>query len=325
MKKTRFIALGLMVGTLAACTTPRTPAPVVERRPGGSGAVATAAAPETPRAAEGGGTYTVKQGDTLYRIALEFGQSYRDIVAWNKLDNANDIKVGQVLRVQPPGSGSGSAGGAQTGSVASGSGVEVRSLGSAPSAAAAASGGNKSGPRGDKRPYSDSALAELQKPDAGPSSETPKPAPTPAVAAPAAAAAAGGAASTAAPASGDEDKVDWMWPAEGKQVGAFDQGKKGIDIAGKAGQAVVAAAGGKIMYAGSGIRGYGNLVIIKHTSNLLSAYAHNKSILVKEGQTVSKGQKIAEMGNSDSDAVKLHFEIRQQGKPVDPSKFLPSR
>jgi lipoprotein NlpD len=116
-----------------------------------------------------------------------------------------------------------------------------------------------------------------------------------------------------------------MWPAEGKQVGAFDQGKKGIDIAGKAGQAVVAAAGGKIMYAGSGIRGYGNLVIIKHTSNLLSAYAHNKSILVKEGQTVSKGQKIAEMGNSDSDAVKLHFEIRQQGKPVDPSKFLPSR
>ncbi|MDB5767309.1 MAG: nlpD [Collimonas fungivorans] len=323
MKKTRFIALGLMVGTLAACTTPRTPAPVVERRAGGSGAVATAAAPETPRGAEGRGSYTVKQGDTLYRIALEFGQSYRDIVAWNKLDNANDIKVGQVLRVQPPDSGSGPAGGAQIGNVATGSGVEVRSLGTAPSAAAVASGGNKNGPRGDKRPYSDSALAELQKPDAGPSSETPKPAATPAVAAPAAA--AGSTASTAAPASGDEDKVDWMWPAEGKQVGSFDQGKKGIDIAGKAGQNVVAAAGGKVMYAGSGIRGYGNLVIIKHTSNLLSAYAHNKTILVKEGQTVSKGQKIAEMGNSDSDAVKLHFEIRQQGKPVDPSKFLPSR
>jgi lipoprotein NlpD len=116
-----------------------------------------------------------------------------------------------------------------------------------------------------------------------------------------------------------------MWPAEGKQTAAFDQGKKGIDISGKAGQTMVAAAGGKVMYAGSGIRGYGNLVIIKHTSNLLSAYAHNKNILVKEGQTVSKGQKIAEMGNSDSDAVKLHFEIRQQGKPVDPSKFLPNR
>jgi lipoprotein NlpD len=328
MKKTRFIALGLTVATLAACTTPRTPAPVVERRSGGS--VTATAAADTSRAAEGRGSYTVKAGDTLYRIALDFGQSPRDIVAWNKLENANDIKVGQVLRVQPADGNSGAAGGAQIGNVASGSGVEVRSLSAPPSTAAAGNGGNagnKSGPRGDKRPYSESALAELQKPDAASSSEAPKAAP--AAVAPAATAAANtaanAAASTAAPSSGDEDRVDWMWPAEGKQVASFDQGKKGIDISGKAGQAVVAAAGGKVMYAGSGIRGYGNLVIIKHTSNLLSAYAHNKTILVKEGQTVSKGQKIAEMGNSDSDAVKLHFEIRQQGKPVDPSKFLPSR
>ena len=98
-----------------------------------------------------------------------------------------------------------------------------------------------------------------------------------------------------------------------------------IDIAGKSGQQVLAAGAGKVMYAGSNIRGYGNLVIVKHTNNLLSAYAHNKTILVKEGQSVAKGQKIAEMGDSDSDAVKLHFEIRQQGKPVDPSKFLPNR
>jgi lipoprotein NlpD len=116
-----------------------------------------------------------------------------------------------------------------------------------------------------------------------------------------------------------------MWPAEGKITGTFDEGKKGIDITGKPGQPVMAAAAGKVMYAGSGIRGYGNLVIVKHTTNLLSAYAHNKTILVKEGQNVSKGEKIAEMGNSDADAVKLHFEIRQQGKPADPSKFLPSR
>jgi lipoprotein NlpD len=324
MKKTRFIALGVMIATLAACTTPRTPAPVVERRSGGNVATTGTAAAEAPRTADGHGTYTVKQGDTLYRIALEFGQGYRDIVAWNKLENANDIKVGQVLRVQPPDA---SSGGAQMASVASGSGVEVRSLGSAPSSASGGgSAANKSGPRGDKRPYSDAALAELQKPDAPSSSDAPK-AVVPAVAAPAAAVAASTPAASAAAsaASGDEDKVDWMWPAEGKQVGAFDQGKKGIDIAGKSGQSVVAAAGGKVMYAGSGIRGYGNLVIIKHTSSLLSAYAHNKTILVKEGQTVSKGQKIAEMGNSDSDVVKLHFEIRQQGKPVDPSKFLPNR
>ena len=150
------------------------------------------------------------------------------------------------------------------------------------------------------------------------------------------AAAASTAATTAKPApptepaapvvlATDDDAVSWMWPAEGKVVGTFDDGRKGLDIAGKSGQAVMAAGAGKVMYAGSGIRGYGNLVIVKHTSNLLSAYAHNKAILVKEGQNVNKGQKIAEMGDSDSDSVKLHFEIRQQGKPVDPSKFLPSR
>ena len=117
-----------------------------------------------------------------------------------------------------------------------------------------------------------------------------------------------------------------MWPSEGKVIGTFDEGKnKGVDIAGKAGQQVVAAGAGKVMYAGSGIRGYGNLVIVKHSNSLLSAYAHNRSILVKEGQNVNKGQVIAEMGDSDADRVKLHFEIRQQGKPVDPSKFLPNR
>jgi lipoprotein NlpD len=124
----------------------------------------------------------------------------------------------------------------------------------------------------------------------------------------------------------DDEKLSWMWPSDGKIVATFDEGKsKGIDIAGKLGQQVMAAGAGKVMYAGSGIRGYGNLVIVKHSNSLLSAYAHNRSIVVKEGQTVSKGQVIAEMGDSDADSVKLHFEIRQQGKPVDPSRFLPSR
>ncbi|WP_175445696.1 peptidoglycan DD-metalloendopeptidase family protein, partial [Janthinobacterium sp. HH103] len=133
------------------------------------------------------------------------------------------------------------------------------------------------------------------------------------------------AAAPAASAPGD-DRISWMWPSEGKVIGTFDEGKnKGVDIAGKAGQQVVAAGAGKVMYAGSGIRGYGNLVIVKHSNSLLSAYAHNRSILVKEGQNVNKGQAIAEMGDSDADRVKLHFEIRQQGKPVDPSKFLPNR
>ena len=129
------------------------------------------------------------------------------------------------------------------------------------------------------------------------------------------------------PAGGlDQNKLSWMWPSEGRVIASFDEGKnKGIDIAGKVGQSVMAAGTGKVMYAGSGIRGYGNLVIVKHNNNLLSAYAHNRSIVVKEGQSVNKGQMIAEMGDSDAEVVKLHFEIRQQGKPVDPSKFLPNR
>jgi murein DD-endopeptidase MepM/ murein hydrolase activator NlpD len=132
-------------------------------------------------------------------------------------------------------------------------------------------------------------------------------------------------ADTTPAASDEKDQVDWGWPASGQSSSGSGQGKKGIDIFGQLGQPVLAAAAGKVMYSGSGIRGYGNLVIIKHNSNLLSVYAHNKTIVVKEGQMVSKGQKIAEMGKSDSSAVKLYFEIRRQGKPVDPSRFLPSR
>jgi murein DD-endopeptidase MepM/ murein hydrolase activator NlpD len=132
-------------------------------------------------------------------------------------------------------------------------------------------------------------------------------------------------ADTAAAASDLKDPVDWTWPTAGKSSSGVGQGKKGLDIFGQLGQPVLAAAAGKVMYSGSGIRGYGNLVIVKHNSNLLSVYAHNKTIVVKEGQMVSKGQQIAEMGKSDSNTVKLYFEIRRQGKAVDPSRYLPSR
>jgi len=327
MKKIRLAVLGSVVSLLAACgSTPnQQPAPVVERTSSTAKPADAAAAPVVP-APSGRGYYTVKKGDTLYRIALDVGQNWRDIVAWNNLTNPNDIKVDQVLRVAPPDR----AGPAQTATVAAapGAGLDVKPLGApgaaAPAAAPMASGSNKTGPRGDKRAYSESALAELEKPDAAPAAAPA--AASAAVAKPEAPHAADKpAAASQAPVASDDEGVTWMWPADGKVVGTFEGGKKGVDIAGKDGQAVLAAAGGKVMYAGSGIRGYGNLVIIKHTNNLLSAYAHNKTILVKEGQAVTKGQKIAEMGKSDSDSVKLHFEIRQQGKPVDPSKYLPPR
>ena len=123
----------------------------------------------------------------------------------------------------------------------------------------------------------------------------------------------------------DDAKLDWAWPTSGKVIAGFSEGSnlKGIDIAGKAGQPVLASAAGRVVYAGAGLRGYGKLVIVKHNNTYLSAYAHNREILVKEGQQVSKGQKIGEMGDTDADQVKLHFEIRRLGKPIDPAKFLP--
>jgi lipoprotein NlpD len=124
---------------------------------------------------------------------------------------------------------------------------------------------------------------------------------------------------------GDDD-VNWLWPASGPVVGNFDETRtKGLSIAGKAGDPVLAAADGRVVYAGSGLRGYGNLVIIKHNTTYLTAYAHNQTLLVKEEQSVKRGQKIAEMGATDAERVQLHFEIRKQGKPIDPARLLPPR
>lgn len=120
--------------------------------------------------------------------------------------------------------------------------------------------------------------------------------------------------------------ITWMWPANGSVLAGFDEVKnKGVDIGGAAGDPVLAAADGRVVYVGAGLRGYGNLIILKHDNVYLTAYAHNRTLLVKEDQSVLKGQKIAEMGNSDADRVKLHFEVRRQGKPVDPVKYLPAR
>lgn len=128
------------------------------------------------------------------------------------------------------------------------------------------------------------------------------------------------------PARTGEDDVAFIWPAAGAVVATFDEQKnKGLGIAGKAGDPVLAAADGRVVYAGSGLRGYGNLIILKHNNTFLTAYAHNQALLVREDQDVKQGQKIADMGSSDADRVKLHFEVRRQGKPVDPARYLPAR
>lgn len=295
---TKNYSLFLMAASLAvltACSTTPTQAPVEDRSVPNLNPPTKPAAVEETKDKEG--YYTVHKGDTLIRIAFDRGLNYRELATWNNIANPDDIKVDQVLRLSPP------------------EGVQITAVPTPPQIEKTPPPPRKSAPKGEKRPYSESAVAELQKSD----DRTEKPtlvaslAPTPAPA-------------PAASMSAEDRDLAWTWPSDGRVVAQFDEGKnKGIDIAGRAGQQVLAAERGKVMYAGSGIRGYGNLVIVKHSNSLLSAYAHNRAILVKEGQEVRRGQAIAEMGDSDTDSVKLHFEIRQQGKPVDPSKFLPNR
>jgi lipoprotein NlpD len=271
----RFWLAALTLLVLAGCTSsPRAPAPV-ETRGSSPKVSAPAAAPAAevakvmPGAENAGkpGYYTVQRGDTLTRIALDNGQSWRDLVSWNNLPNAHLIEVGQVLRVAPPGA------------TVEASGVVVQPMGGSAEVVPAA------------------------KPAA------PASAPT----------------SASAPSANDEG-LGFAWPASGSVIAGFDEAKnKGLDIAGKAGDPVLAAADGQVVYAGAGLRGYGNLIILKHNNTFLTAYAHNQALLVKEDQKVRKGQKIAEMGKTDADRVKLHFEIRRQGKPVDPAKYLPAR
>ena len=278
-------------------------------------------------------SYTVKPGDTLYSIAREHGMDFRELITLNGIDNPNRITVGKVLKVRPPAAATSSS--AATSSVATTAPVvsdvvQARPLGAESIPEKRPPGSNtemfKKEPKAGKEPYSDQALAQAQAQNQV-QTKPAEPMP-PVVRAEASPEVKPEARPEARPAetavSGDE--IGWIWPANGKTVANFSEGgSKGVDIAGKTGDPVIAAGDGKVVYSGTGLRGYGKLVIIKHNNTYLSAYAHNQNILVKEGQSVSKGQKIAEMGNTDADQVKLHFEVRRQGKPVDPLKYLPPR
>jgi lipoprotein NlpD len=288
------LSLALMLA-LAGCVASR-PAPVAERLPPQAKTtpkppVRATQLPDRPRP----DFYTVRAGDTLYSIALEFGLDYRELAAWNNIEPSR-IRVGQQLRLSPPQGAVAAPLRAPAGS------VEGRPLGGAERGAVA--GGAKTEPRGARVPYSDQAYAQMSgaKPEA---TVTAKPFPQDR-------------------AQGDDD-IGWIWPVSGRVISNFnDASNKGIGIAGKMGQPVVAAGAGRVIFSGTGIRGLGKLIVIKHNEKYLSVYAHNRELLVKEGQSVARGQKIAEMGDTDSDRVKLHFEIRLMGKPVDPAGLLPS-
>ena len=274
--------LGAMV--LAGCANKNRPAPVEDRSPNAARAPAKMVA--SADNAGKPGYYSVKSGDTLIRIGMDNGQSWRDIARWNNIENPNLIETGQILRVTPPEE----------------TGVVVRPVSSTNVVTSPAPANTASAPAPASNTASVRPPASAANP---PNASTPT--------------------NNLANSDSAEDTVSFQWPTRGNVLAGFDEVKnKGIDIAGKAGDPVLAAADGKVVYAGSGLRGYGNLVILKHNNTYLTAYAHNQSLLVKEDQAIKRGQKIAEMGNSDADQVKLHFEIRRQGKPVDPAKYLPA-
>jgi lipoprotein NlpD len=285
------ILIGVLITLLTGCAELASNAPIDDRTEPRD-KVAQKLKPAEPQVVDPPGFYTVKKGDNLMKIALQFNQNWRDIVDWNSLANPNDLKVGQVLRVAP-------LDGAQLSAVPTDR-IEIKPVDARPAPAIPSI---KSLPLGKKLAYTDQVWADMQRGEASParSLEAPR-----------------------KPAENITAAAKFSWPTEGKIISSFDSTRKGIDISGQLGQPIVSAGDGTVLYA-KNMRGYGNLVILDHNDGLVTAYAHNKTILVKEGQTVTRGQKIAEMGNSDTDAVKLHFEVRQMGKPVDPVGMLPGR
>ena len=280
---------------LGACAAPLHKAPVEDRNARvGAAVVGAPVAFETAKPLPGAenagkpGYYTVKPGDTLIRVGLESGQNWRDVARWNNIDNPNLLEVGQVLRVVAPGAD-----------------VTATTARAVPPT------------KVEARPLDSGAAA----PVAGATSAAAVPAPVAATVPVAAATAPVSAAAVAR-----DEEVAWAWPAAGSVALPFDEARsKGLVFTGKAGDPVFAAGDGRVIYVGSGVRGYGNLVIVKHNNTYLTAYAHNQTLLVKEDQVVRRGQKIAEMGSSDAERVQLHFEIRKLGKPIDPARLLPPR
>ena len=296
----------LLSAALAGCSSVSLrPAPVVASSavPVGPAAAASSA---PAAAAIPPGYYRVQRGDTLRSIARSVGRGWRELAAWNQLSDPNRIEVGQLLRVAPPGT---------PGTPAPSGSAAAQTFPVAPQ------GGATSAP----------ASAPAPTPAPAPASAARAGTSAPAMQAPAArgaqqhAASAPRGASTPEPAAtAHAGALTWSWPTQGRIIRGFNgTTSKGLDIAGQAGQPVRAAADGKVVYAGNELRGFGNLVIVKHNSEYISVYAHNQKILVKDGQAVRRGETIALMGSTDAPRVELHFEVRLRGKPIDPEQVLP--
>ena len=290
MNNAKLVGLVMIVAVAAGCATRRTPAPVVDAR--ASKAVSAkpsatlAALPAAPSSAD---FYTVKRGDTLYSIALEHGADYRELAQWNGLEDPTRVRVGQQLRVAPPAAAAEPERPAvQVGSARILGRVESRPLEALP-------------PLPPRAPAK-SELARMQAVKPPPVKSEPP-----------------------APAKAETPTgAQFIWPVKGKVLAEFAQPRrKGIDIDGKPGDAIVASAPGRVTYIGSGIPGMGKLVVLNHDNGFITVYAHNRNILVKEQQAVARGQRIAELGSTDAERPKLHFQIRKGAAAVDPLLYLP--
>ncbi|MBU1309567.1 MAG: peptidoglycan DD-metalloendopeptidase family protein [Gammaproteobacteria bacterium] len=284
-------ALLLLAALLAACSSSSGPAPVttLELRENFY--------QQRNRGTLASRTYVVQRGDTLYAIAFRAGKDVRELAALNGIASPYTIFPGQTLRL--------------TGKVKAKPAVTAGSTKTVQNKPASTATKNTN--KNNSSPAKSNSSAKAVKPVAPQNQKgyvqiQPK-----------------NNKKTANPTL-NGDLVQWQWPAKGKIISAFSSqqhGNKGIDIAGQEGGKVVAAASGQVVYAGNALRGYGNLIIIKHNDDYLSAYAHNRKLLVKEKQMVTAGQQIAELGSTDATDARLHFEIRFRGSSVNPLKYLP--
>lgn len=307
---------------LIGCSTTQSPVPVVDR-------AKTDLSGSTSKSTEASNLnnqfYIVQKGDTLYSIALNHGIDFKKLAEWNDIVDPKTIRPGQRLSLSAP------VKDAQPTLFALPQQPVETTIGSTEQPSNVASQASdtrktnlKTSPKALKLPFTEQNVARLKDPATNLS---------PAQKSPSSPVAERNTRIEAAPqpepqkfdSAVKQSDAEWIWPTTGKLLSSFSKNSKGVKISGQAGQPVLASAAGEVVYSGHGLRGYGNLIIIKHNNTFLSAYAHNSKILVKEGETVVKGQKIAEMGNTDTDTIQLHFEIRKHGKPVDPMEYLPNQ
>ena len=334
----RLVLIGVIAIFLSACES-NPPAPVVDRKPQTSKAKPAITKSSAPiRTVDGKDwrpdTYIVKKGDTLFSIGLENGFEYKEIAAANRINEPYTIQIGQKLNLASLKAKPETAENAQPAPSTAEDGVVLTPIGAESPVIASKSPEVKTTQPKPTLPTAPSVLSEpkalretysleaFNRTAAVKVAENKAAKTNKAVEAKPAESKTSDAKTSDAKV-GDEESIIWAWPTQGKVVANFNEAtNKGLDIGGSTGQSIQAASSGKVIYSGSDLRGYGKLVIIKHNKTYLSVYAHNSKIIVKEGQIVALGQKIAEMGNTDSNSVKLHFEIRRLGKSVDPARYL---